>query len=94
MKGHLDEAMSIPNPAAAVGLSRLQLERLFMMELKMSPARAYKQVRVEHAKALLLRSKSPLIEIALEVGVTSASHFAREFKSIVGRTPKQFRLAA
>lgn len=94
MEGHLDEALSILKLAAAVGLSRRQLERLFMTELKMSPARAYKQVRVEHAKALLLQSKSPLIEIALEVGFTSASHFAREFKSIVGQTPKQFRLAA
>lgn len=55
---------------------------------------AYKQVRVERAKALLLQSKSPLIEIALEVGFTSASHFAREFKSIVGQTPRQFRQAA
>lgn len=94
MEGHLEEALSIPKLAAAVGLSRRQLERLFTLRLKMSPARAYKQVRVEHAKVLLLQSKSPMIDIALEVGFASASHFARVFKDIVGQTPKQFRLAA
>lgn len=94
MEGHLDETLSVQKLAATVGVSCRQLERLFTTHLKMSPARAYKQVRVEHAKALLLQSKSPLIEIALEVGFTSASHFAREFKSIVGQTPSQFRQAA
>lgn len=94
MEGHLDETLSVQKLAATVGVSRRQLERLFTTHLKMAPARAYKLVGDEHAKALLLQSKSPLIEIALEVGFSSASHFASEFKNIVGQAPRQFRQAA
>lgn len=93
MEGHIDQAIAIPKLASSIGLSRRQLERLFETKLNMSPARAYRQVRLEHAKRLLLQSKAPLIDIALEVGFENASHFSRVFKDTFGETPTQFRLA-
>ena len=94
MEGHLDGGLTMAKLAASEALSRRQLERLFMNEVKMSPMVVYKKVRMEHAKVLLLKSKAPLIEIALETGFASASHFTRVFKSIYGMTPTDLRTGA
>lgn len=91
MERHLEGTMSIEDLAAAVGLSRRQLERLFESKLKMSPARVYKRVRMDRAKTLLQQTKAPLIEIAVEIGFESASHFTKVFKSIYGETPARMR---
>jgi AraC family transcriptional regulator len=40
----------------------------------------------------LIRETSPsLIEVGLEVGYTSPSHFAQVFRRVVGVTPTDFR---
>lgn len=91
METHTEETLPIPDLAAAVGVSRRQLERLFMDHAKSSPAMVYKRVRLERAKHLLLHSNAPLIDIALEVGFENSSHFARSFKQAFGKSPTQLR---
>lgn len=49
---------------------------------------------MERARALLVQSKTSLIEIALDVGYENASHFTRTFKRIFGQTPTQVRASA
>jgi AraC-like DNA-binding protein len=41
-----------------------------------------------------LKSKQPVVEIALDLGFTDQSHFARRFKQHEGVTPGQYRRAA
>jgi transcriptional regulator GlxA family with amidase domain len=95
MEQHLEDGISIPALAASVGLSRRQLERVFLEKTGMSPAQAYTRVRMERAKSLLAHSRThsrlPMIEIALDVGFENASHFTRTFKRIFGQTPSQLR---
>jgi transcriptional regulator GlxA family with amidase domain len=91
MEQHLEDGISIPALAASVGLSRRQLERVFLEKTGMSPAQAYTRVRMERAKSLLAHSRLPMIEIALDVGFENASHFTRTFKRIFGQTPSQLR---
>ncbi|MDP9813747.1 transcriptional regulator GlxA family with amidase domain [Rhizobium tibeticum] len=91
MEQNMEDGISIPALASSVGLSRRQLERVFLEKAGMSPAQAYKRVRMERAKVLLAHSKLPMIEIALDVGFENASHFARAFKRIFGATPSQVR---
>lgn len=91
MEQHLDDGISIPALAASVGLSRRQLERVFLEKTRMSPAQAYTRLRMERAKALLAHSRLPMIEVALDVGFENASHFTRTFKRIFGTTPSQLR---
>ena len=67
--------LPIEELAASVGLSRRQLERLFMGETKSSPALVYRRVRMERAMQLLIKTKASLIEVAPEVGFENASHF-------------------
>lgn len=94
MEQNLEAPLSIERLAALVGLSRRQLERVFLETSGVSPAKAYNRVRLERAKALLSNTKKPLIDIAMEVGFESAAHFTRCCKRMSGRTPSQIRQAA
>lgn len=93
MERNIENTLSIPELAAAVGVSRRQLERLFLEKTKSSPALAYRRVRLDRARHLLLQTKAPLIEIALEVGFENASHFARIFARTYGQSPTTLRAA-
>lgn len=52
MEQFVDGSMSIQKLAATVGLSRRQLERIFIDKTGMSPAKAYNRVRMERAKSI------------------------------------------
>lgn len=94
MEQHIEGTVPIEVLAASVGLSRRQLERLFMTETKSSPAVVYRKIRLERAKQLLSKTKASLIEIALEVGFENASHFSRAFSQAYGQSPTRMRAAA
>ncbi|MBX5000939.1 GlxA family transcriptional regulator [Rhizobium lentis] len=91
MEQHIEGRLPIEELAASVGLSRRQLERLFMGETKSSPALVYRRVRMERAKQLLIKTKASLIEVALEVGFENASHFSRAFSQTFGKSPTRMR---
>ena len=93
MESHIDNTIPITDLAASVGLSRRQLERLFLKSTNSSPALIYSKIRLERAKHLLLQTRAPIIEIAIEVGFESASHFSKAFHKIYGHTPSRFRAA-
>jgi AraC family transcriptional regulator len=49
--------------------------------------------RIEKAKQLLASSELPLVEISLQVGFQSQSHFINIFRRQIGMTPKTYRAA-
>ena len=91
MERNIENMVSIQELASSVGLSRRQLERLFMEKANSSPALVYRRMRLERARHLLLQTKAPLIDIALEVGFENASHFARLFRKAYGQSPTDLR---
>jgi AraC-like DNA-binding protein len=48
-------------------------------------------VRIGHAKLLLLSTDKSCSIICFEVGYNNQSYFTRTFKEMVGMTPRQFR---
>jgi transcriptional regulator GlxA family with amidase domain len=93
MERNVENTLSIPELAASVGVSRRQLERLFLEKTRSSPAVAYRRVRLERARHLLIQTKAPLIEIAMEVGFENASHFAKLFRKTYGQSPTTLRMS-
>lgn len=75
-------------------LSRRQFSLLFRAETGTTPARFLKSLRMRQAKELLENSFLATREIIKRVGVSSESHFARDFKRYYGVTPGQLRLSA
>ncbi len=91
----LDEApLAGQLPAAAlepVGLSRVQLNRLFRQQLKLTPRQYWERRRVEFARLLLETGDTPLKEIAFALGFSDAPHFNVWFKRHVGASPGRHR---
>jgi AraC-like DNA-binding protein len=48
-------------------------------------------VRAERARELLLETEAPVIEIAMELGYSSSTHFTRAFRRSTGLTPSDLR---
>ncbi|WP_192258140.1 GlxA family transcriptional regulator [Mesorhizobium caraganae] len=91
MEQNIENVLSISRLAAALGISRRQLERLFFTELRSSPALVYRRVRLERAKQLLRTGNAPLIDVAVAAGFENASHFGRVFRSVYGQSPSVWR---
>ena len=72
--------------AAAVGLPRRRLERLFRRETALSPKQ---YIRIVRLTALLERLAAPdrdrLIDVALDAGYFDQAHMARDFKALTER---------
>ena len=49
------------------------------------------QIKIEHTCRLLENSELSVLEISLECGFHSISHFGKIFKNTVGMTPKEYR---
>lgn len=91
MERHVENRISIPKIAHSVGLSRRQLERIFVENTNSTPAAVYQKVRMDRALHLVTKTKMPLVDIAVEVGFTSASYFTKTFKKAFGQAPGTLR---
>lgn len=90
IQAHMAEDISLGSLATAAGLSPYHFARLFKRSTGLSPHQYLLRCRVERARGLLIRSKSSIAEIALEVGFCDQSHLASHFKRVYGVTPKAF----
>lgn len=91
MESNIADPLSMEDIAAATGLSRRQIERLFTHNLGRSPARYYLEVRLDRARHLLIQTTMPIIEVAVACGFVSASHFSRCYRELYGRSPQAER---
>ncbi|MER8435993.1 GlxA family transcriptional regulator [Mesorhizobium sp. M1312] len=80
MQRNLATPPTMADLAAAAGVSRRQVERLFRNDIGRSPCRYFRELRLEHAKLLLAQSAMPVLEIAVSCGFVSASHFSKCFR--------------
>jgi transcriptional regulator GlxA family with amidase domain len=80
MEHHRAAPLSIDELARAVNLSPAHLRRLFQRELGRSPARMWRELRLDHARHLLQTSFLTVKEVMAAAGWNDPSHFSREFK--------------
>ena len=70
---------------------RRQLERHFKKQIGISPKQLGKAIRLQATLNLLLNRKSEtLTDIAYESEYFDQNHFTKDFKELVGFTPKEF----
>lgn len=94
MEKTADEPRPVQAIAAELGLSSRQLERLFATYLQTSPGRYYLKLRLERARAMLLETTRPILDVAVACGFASASHFSRCYRALFGQRPSEERAAA
>ncbi|MGN9816446.1 GlxA family transcriptional regulator [Streptomyces sp. SD11] len=77
--------------ASAAGLSGRHLERLFRVEVGMTPGRYVESVRVEAARTLLEAGGGSVEEVAQQAGFGSSESLRRVFQRVLGIAPTQYR---
>ena len=93
MEDNIERPLSLDEIAAATGLSRRQIERLFKRHLNCVPKRYYLQMRLRRARELLLQTSMPIIDITTACGFQSPPHFSRCYRAQFGCPPSAERLS-
>jgi AraC-like DNA-binding protein len=91
IQAHFADSLSVDELASACNLSVSALERRFKKHLGKTPHQYIVQVRLEHARRLLMETGKPVGTIALETGFADHSHFTRAFSKHFGSPPSGLR---
>ncbi|TNE34412.1 MAG: GlxA family transcriptional regulator [Alphaproteobacteria bacterium] len=91
MEQNIEEPISPEELANRVGISIRQVERLFRQHTDKSPARYYMELRLEHARLLLLQTSMSITEIYIASGFSTHSHFAKSYREYYGISPSRER---
>ena len=91
MSNNIEEPLTLEELTAHVGVSRRQMERLFQTHLETSPSRYYLELRITHARRLLLQTNETITNVALASGFVSTSHFSNCYKDYFGLSPSAAR---
>jgi len=81
---HLDGSLRLATLAHECGLSVSHFARSFRRSFGTSPRHYLIQQRVERAKQLMCKSRTPLSQIALETGSRTKRHLAERSKHLLG----------
>lgn len=87
----LAEKITLQQIGADTYFSPLYCEAIFKQKTGVSIIRYVIQRRVEEAQKLLLEGSLPLKKIAETVGFEDYNYFARTFKKVTGRTPREYK---
>lgn len=80
--------------SAAVGMSVDHFSRMFKRSTGLAPHQYLGDIRLERAKRLLVDARTPIIEIAFEIGYANPSQFSAFFRKRTGLSPREFRRTA
>jgi AraC family transcriptional regulator len=88
---HLDGDPTAAQLARECGLSPGYFARAFRHTMGVTPHQWLMRKRIEQARALLLRGKMELADIAIACGFVDQSHFSRVFARFEGHAPGHWR---
>lgn len=92
IEGHLaDPTLSVPDVAAACGISYSHFRRLFFSLTGMSAKAYILNMRIENAKRLLAIKDLPVAAVASASGFADEYYFSAAFKKAVGLSPTSYR---
>ena len=94
MAERLADEISVVELADACTMSESHFSREFSKSVGLPPHQYLMKLRLERARETLLGSDARVIDVALQLGFTNASHFARAFARRYGIAPAAFRQLA
>jgi AraC family transcriptional regulator len=86
-----DERLTLRDIAAEVGMSAYHLCRLFLRKTGLGLHQYRQQLRVRWSLERVAEASVPLVDVALEAGFSSHSHFTSTFRREFGQTPSGVR---
>jgi len=91
VRDNYSRSMEIKELAALVHLSISQFERRFRKVFQISPLKHIMNVRIRAASLRLTTTNDTIAAIALDCGFYDHSHFTRNFRKIMGVSPREYR---
>lgn len=91
LRKNLHKSLRIADIAAHMKMSASGLQHAYRRETGNSPMQSLRKMRIERAKAMLMKDGTGLDAIAYETGFSDAFHLSRCFKAQEGISPKTFR---
>lgn len=85
-----EENVGLDELAAAAGVSRFHLIRVFQRRYGLTPFAYQRNRRIEKARAVLRSGKS-IADAAAAAGFADQSHLGRSFRAVMGSTPGEYR---
>ncbi|MBA8794130.1 AraC-like DNA-binding protein [Friedmanniella endophytica] len=94
VESRLPDPITVPEIAAAVGVSANHLTRVFTAELGSTVVGYVRRRRIEHARRLLASTTMSIAAVAASVGFTDLQAFNKTCRAVTGVSPRQLRRAA
>ncbi|WP_346797768.1 helix-turn-helix domain-containing protein [Halomonas sp. Bachu 37] len=91
---HLAEELRVADLARLACLSEAHFTSCFRAQTGLSPWQYVKRKRLDAARQLLLNSRTPLADIALQTGFANQSSLSHAFRRSYGLSPRQLRREA
>ncbi|NDV82042.1 DNA-binding transcriptional regulator [Bacteroides sp. 51] len=89
---NIDQKLNVNDISRLVPLSRRLLETKFKQVTGL-PVYAYIfKLRIEKFAQTMLESSAPIVEIAMNLGLSDYKNISRQFKQVKGCTPSEYRL--
>jgi AraC-like DNA-binding protein len=91
MRDHYHSPISNLQLARLAHLSVRAFERKFRNSFHITPQRYLRKLQLQMASRALVYSSNSIAEVSLSCGFVDQSHFTREFRRHLGRTPREYR---
>ncbi|MFC1671724.1 helix-turn-helix domain-containing protein [Planctomycetota bacterium] len=91
MERNLAEPITVAQLASIASMSTSTLTRRFRRVLNRSPVEHLLRLRIDRARRLLQSPGLNITEVSQRCGFTDSNYFSRQFKVIVGQSPRAYR---
>lgn len=88
---HYSDSVTVTQLADSAGISVRECQRSFSATLHTTPMNYLMNYRIAAAAKLLRTTNLPITEIAIHCGFGSPSYFTKQFKSLIGKSPRNYR---
>lgn len=88
---HFSEPINLEHVARAIGYTPNYLSHLVTKAFGLSFSELISGMRVEMARRMIIETDKTSLEIGYECGFGSERSFHRQFKSVTGKTPLEYR---
>ncbi|MEH6584577.1 MAG: AraC family transcriptional regulator, partial [Halioglobus sp.] len=93
MELHFRDPLRLDELAERAAMSPNHFLRVFRKLYHATPANYLIRLRVQHARDLLRDPDISVTRVALESGFSDGNYFSRQFRKVVGQSPRQYRKA-
>ncbi len=91
IESNISLSFCVADLAGIVKLSISHFFRAFKETFGQPPLVYVKARRMRHARVIMLSTREPLAQIALDCGMSDQAHFSRVFRKVVGISPSLWR---